>query len=262
MSGRNVLGRGAGGDRTLHIDDACERAMLKKLEALAPEPWSLVSEEAGLVERQGTACRVLVDPLDGSLNAKRGLAPFGASIAVAHGESLADVSVGYVEDYTRPWRFAAVRGAGAVVSGRHGKSTAVDHSTEDRPDVVEVMLLELGSPSRYEFAVEELALLASEEHESDLRIRQVGSLALSLCYVAAGLADVLVALVRSRAVDIAAGLLILVEAGGGAAPLGRLDLWDAPLDLERRSAFVAWRPGLDASKMQERVGKLYQKLAL
>jgi len=261
-SGRTVLGQGAGGDRTLGIDDACEKVMLRKLEALAPEPWALLSEEAGLIEKPEAICRLLVDPLDGSLNAKRGLTPFGASIAVAYGDKLADVSVGYVEDYTRPWRFVAVRGAGAVVSDRHGDARVAGLARENSPSTVEVILLEIGSPHQCRFAVNNLALLAGAGELGDMRIRQIGSLALSLCCLAAGLADVLVAAVRSRTVDVAAGLLVLEEAGGGAAALGEFDLWSAPLDLERRSAFVAWRPGLDAAEMNERVSRLSKKLAV
>ncbi len=50
-------------------------------------------------------------------------------------------------------------------------------------------------------------------------MRQIGSIALSLCYLAIGAADVLVAAVQARSVDLAAGFLILREAGGGVAAL-------------------------------------------
>jgi fructose-1,6-bisphosphatase/inositol monophosphatase family enzyme len=91
-----------------------------------------------------------------------------------------------------------------------------------------------------------------------MRVRQIGSLALSLCHVATGAADVLLSPVPSRAVDIAAGLLILVEAGGGFAGLDGGDMRRQPLDLERRTPFVAWRRGLDGdvvtARARERFG--------
>ena len=93
-----------------------------------------------------------------------------------------------------------------------------------------------------------------------MRIRQIGSLALSLCSVAVGVADILVAAVRSRSVDFAAGLLILREAGGDAATLSGVDLWTQPLDLEKRSAFVAWRAGLDGDEVRARARQLGRKL--
>ncbi len=113
-AGREVLGQGAGGDRTLEIDRACETAMHEVLAAEAPVPYRLVSEESGMSGAADALWRVVVDPVDGSLNAKRGLEPFCASIAVADGSSIRDVKVAYIEDYMRPHAFAAVKGMGLV----------------------------------------------------------------------------------------------------------------------------------------------------
>jgi myo-inositol-1(or 4)-monophosphatase len=197
---------------------------------------------------------VVVDPLDGSLNAKRGLEPFGSSIAVARGATLADVTVGCIEDYTRPRCFAAVKGAGLLPAG-----TAPD-SQRFENDLVEVVLLEAGRPDRHHFEYHDLSAMGAVGRSRDMRIRQIGSLALSLCYVATGVADILVAAVRSRSVDLAAGLLILTEAGGGAATLTQQDLFAQPLDLEKRCAFVAWRAGLDKAEIVPRARELGRTL--
>ena len=84
-AGRESLGVGAGGDDTLEIDQACEVAIRQVLAEEAPAPYRLVSEEAGIVGPAEAPWTVVVDPVDGSLNAKHGLQPFGASIAIAHG---------------------------------------------------------------------------------------------------------------------------------------------------------------------------------
>ena len=55
--------------------------------------------------------------------------------------------------------------------------------------------------------------------------------------------------IARMAVDIAGGLLMVLESGGGAASLDGSDLWSQPLDLERRTPFVAWRRGLDAERV-------------
>ena len=267
--GRVALARGAGGDRTLEIDRACESAMIEVLEKEAPAPWSLVSEELGIVGPEDAPWRVVIDPLDGSLNAKHGLEPFGSSIAVAKGPTLADVTVGYIEDYTRPRCFAAVKGAGLVAAGGPppgGATAAADAppATLDarrfESDLVEVVFLEAGTPDRHSFDYHDLAAVGTLGQKGDMRIRQIGSLALSLCLVAVGVADVLVARVRSRSVDVAAGLLILAEAGGGAVALTPEELMAQPLDLEKRSAFVAWRAGLDESEMVSRSSELRKTL--
>ena len=80
-------------------------------------------------------------------------------------------------------------------------------------------------------------------------MRQIGSLALALCHLASGTGDVLFAPVPSRSVDIAGGLLMVAESGGGAASLDGSDFWAQPLDLQKRAPFVAWRRGIDAERL-------------
>jgi myo-inositol-1(or 4)-monophosphatase len=251
--GRAVLGRGAGGDFTVELDRVAEAAILAVLRDRAPAPFHAISEEAGSDASRmgmlpevgsGPAWRVIIDPVDGSLNAKRGLEPCCAAIAVADGAELAQVRVGAVFDYSRGHVFAAVRGAGVQTSRRiEGLSS---------PAPVEILLLEAGKPDRHSFMYRDLALLAGPMGSAELRVRQIGSLALSLCQVASGAADILLCPVASRSVDIAAGLLILEEAGGGYAGLDAGNMRGQPLDLERRAPFVAWRRGLDGAVITDR----------
>src|SRR5436190_22527130 len=81
-------GRGEGGDMALVIDRAAEDAIFAELEALGL-PLTAISEERGQVELGGGGpVHVVIDPVDGSLNAKRGL-PFACvSIAVASGPTM------------------------------------------------------------------------------------------------------------------------------------------------------------------------------
>ena len=268
-TGRVELGRGAGGDRTLELDRACEAAILQQLREEAPFAYSLVSEEAGVSGPEDAPWRVVVDPLDGSLNAKRGLEPFAASIAVADGATLGDVRIAYVEDYTRPRVFSAVRGEGLLSPGPGGaaggaEGAAIGGSSfggcRCETDLVEIVLFEAGRPDRHHFRYHDLSAMGAVGCTRDMRIRQIGSLALSLCYVALGVADMLVAAVGSRSVDLAAGVLILREAGGGAVTLTGEDILQQPLDLERRSPFVAWRAGLDEDEILYRSRQLRREL--
>ena len=266
--GRVGLGRGAGGDETLQLDLACESAIREALAAAAPEPFVLVSEEAGIVGSEDCPVRVVVDPLDGSLNAKRGLETFCASIAIAEGRTLGDTTVAYIEDYTRPRAFAAIKGSGLLQAAPAGSPAgalgawqpAVSDEQRFKSDLVEIVLLEASRPDRHHFEYHDLSAMGAIGRSKDLRIRQLGSLALSLCYVAVGIADMLVAAVHSRSVDIAAGLLILSEAGGGAAPLTDGDLLAQELDLGRRLGFVAWRAGLHPDEIIARTRELGRTL--
>ncbi len=260
-AGRVALGRGEGGDVTVEIDRAAEVAMLEVLAAKAPEPFDLFSEEAG---ERGTLdgrapWRVMVDPVDGSLNAKRGLDPYCAALAVADGHELADVRIGVVADYSRGGRYIAVRGAGAVSNRRiEGYSS---------PDTVELILTEMGRPEYAVFSFRQMGVLAGWPSDvswdtrpaglQDYRVRQIGSLALSLCQTAFAVGDIVLCPAPARSVDIAAGLLVLRERGGGAASLDGQELWAQPLDLERRTPFLGWRPGLDGSRVLERGRRLW-----
>ena len=89
-------GRGEGGDMALVIDRAAEDAIFAELEALGV-PLTAVSEERGEVAIAGGGpVRVVIDPVDGSLNAKRGAAVRVRLDRGGVGPRMADVEVGYV----------------------------------------------------------------------------------------------------------------------------------------------------------------------
>src|SRR4051812_32964569 len=109
--------RGEGGDMTLAIDGAVEDAVFAELESLGVGLYA-VSEERGLVEIAGGGpVRVVIDPIDGSLNAKRQLPFYSLSIAVADGDDMASVSFGYVTNFPTGEEWWASRGGGAFFDG-------------------------------------------------------------------------------------------------------------------------------------------------
>src|SRR5919206_3363187 len=79
--------RGEGGDLTLVIDAAAEDAVFSELERLhaGGARFTAVAEERGFVDFGDPDVRVVIDPIDGSMNAKRGLTHHALSIAVADG---------------------------------------------------------------------------------------------------------------------------------------------------------------------------------
>src|SRR5207342_741189 len=79
------------------------------------EGTTIVSEEVGIVGDGPT--RIVVDPIDGSLNAKRGIPFFSISIAVAEGDTMDDVVFAYVHDFGSGEEWTAARGAGARLNG-------------------------------------------------------------------------------------------------------------------------------------------------
>lgn len=223
-------GQGEGGDTTLAIDKAAEDAIFLELEAAAV-PLTAVSEERGeVVIAGGGEVRVVIDPVDGSLNAKRGL-PFACvSIAVASGPRMDQVQVGWVGELDPPRDWWAVRGGGAWRDGvRLAQLT---------PGPLEVLGLETARPELVVANAEALAGIGAG------RLRALGSVAASMCLVAAGRLDAMLSLREVRSVDVAAAQLLVREVGGTVALPGG----DA-LDLEMRSRVIAARDGELAERL-------------
>src|SRR2546423_13159024 len=80
-------GRGSGGDRTLVIDRSAEDLVLAELEGVKAQGhrFLALSEERGEIDYGDPEVLVIIDPIDGSLNAKRGVPHHALSIAVADG---------------------------------------------------------------------------------------------------------------------------------------------------------------------------------
>jgi myo-inositol-1(or 4)-monophosphatase len=220
-------GVGEGGDRTLVIDRECEDAVFAELEALAGEgaAFTAISEERGEVAFAGGGeARVVIDPIDGSLNARRTLPAHSLSLAVSSGPSMADVEFGYVYDFGAGEEFAAGQGEGATLNG---EPIAVSEDGER----LELLGVEAASPGRLRPLLEAL-------DGSVYRIRVVGSIAIAAAYVAAGRLDGMAGSRPCRSVDAAAAQLIVREAGGLVA-FADSPLDAAGLDLEARYTMLA-----------------------
>jgi myo-inositol-1(or 4)-monophosphatase len=224
-----VLRAGEGGDDTTAID-AAEDAVVARLEQASVDGL-LVSEELG--ERMlgaGGPLRVVVDPIDGSVNAKRGVPFFALSIAVAEGATMDDVTFGFVHDFGTGEEWVARRGGGVQLNG-------VPLPGVRPKDTIELLDFEGTTTAIIAQATPHLVGVAD-------RLRVMGSLALSLCHLAAGRVDAVCSLKPARSIDIAAAQLAVRECGLAidlfeAPPFGA-----APLDLGQRSRLVA--AGTDA----------------
>ena len=229
--------RGEGGDRTLVIDEGAEEAVFAQLDALhaAGHRFTAVSEERGEVDYGGAGgdgVRVVIDPIDGSLNAKRLLPHYALSIAVADGPTMADVAFAYVFDFGAGEEWTATRGGGAQLDG-----DALDPSLPEQRAAdgrLELLGIEQADPRCVALAMEELQSVTR-------RLRVVGAIAVTLCQVAAARLDGMASLLNCRAVDAAAAQLIVREAGGFVAFPRCEEPLSAPLDVAARSPVVAAR---------------------
>lgn len=222
-------GRGEGGDETTEIDAAAERAVVARLEVLHGEgvDFTLVSEELG--ERRfgspADGLLIVVDPIDGSANAKRGIPYFALSIAVAEGSAMRDVVFGYVADLGTGEEWTARRDEGAYLDAR-----PLEGPGPKSP--MEMLAFEATTTDRVADQAPGMAGLSE-------RLRVMGSLALSLCHLAAGRVDGVCSLKPCRSVDVAAAQLLVRERGLALELPEDPPFEAAPLDLVGRSRVVA-----------------------
>ncbi len=172
------------------------------------------------------------------MNAKRGLRNFCLSIAVAEGTTMGDVVFGYVHDFGTGEEWTAAKGGGAQLDGRTLGAV--------RPkETVEILAMEGTLAASVADHAEALVGYAQ-------RFRITGSLALSLCQLAAGRVDAVCSLREVRSVDTAAAQLLVREVG---LSIGFADAgpWDgAPLDTRPHGVLVA----APTEELRDRLGEI------
>jgi myo-inositol-1(or 4)-monophosphatase len=201
-AGGEQLGLGAGGDRTVELDRRAEVEALEELGALAGrgERFSVLSEEAGLVDMGAPFPRVLLDPVDGSRNAKRGIPVVGMMLTLTDGPTLAEARLGFALNIVSGERWHAIRGGGFFRQGQ--RIAPARHSPEGR---IGILSLETSTRS---------FLAAGALIEESGRLRMLGSAALALAHTASGGIDVHCTPTPHRVFDMTAGVLMIEEVGG------------------------------------------------
>jgi myo-inositol-1(or 4)-monophosphatase len=188
-------------DIVTEADVAAESVVMAEILAGCPDAW-IISEEAHS-HREADPDRPTwyIDPLDGTTNFARGFPSFSVSIAMARGGRL---ECGAVYDPLHDHLFWAERGQGAWLNDRPLR-------VSDRDALAEAILL-LDWPRDQEIRQWSARALTTLVPLTEA-VRSTGSAALSLCYLAAGWAD-LYFQYTLKSWDVAAGILLIEEAGG------------------------------------------------
>ena len=195
------------GDLVTEADSASQRLIAAALLAEFPD-HTILAEEDGLVADPANPWRWIVDPLDGTINFAHGFPFWSVSIAL---ENAGELVVGVVHNPVLGQTFAAARGAGATCDGRPIHVSGADSLRSS--------LISTGFPTAFAAdSPRQLALLdrlATGTHS----IRRTGSAALNLAHVAAGHFEVFYG-TSIHPWDVAAGVVLVVEAGGRVSGLG------------------------------------------
>jgi len=211
------------------VDLAADAACLDVLYAAG---YRVLSEESGITGPPGSSSApiVVVDPLDGSTNASRGVPWYASALCLVDDDGPA---VGVVVNHATRERFVGVRGAGAERDG-----TPIHPS--DVTDIGQALLGVSGLPS---------------EHYGWMQFRALGASAPDICAVACGVTDAWCDMIDGGhgVWDYLASVLILDEAGGASTEVFGREL--CTLDHgARRSPAVAATPQLLAAVLQHRRG--------
>ena len=186
-------------DLVTEVDERAEGVIGEVLREAFPG-YGMLAEEGGRRLGEGDS-RWIVDPLDGTTNYAHGLPIFAVSIAL---ERAGEVILGVVHDPMREETYVAERGGGATLNGEPLRVSDTDEPIR--------AFLVTGFP--YDRADMWAAVeLFGRLTELTQDVRRLGAAALDLCYVAAGRLDAYYEK-GLHAWDVAAGSLILKEAGG------------------------------------------------
>jgi myo-inositol-1(or 4)-monophosphatase len=220
------FGRGAGGDISRRIDVLAEKTVLDYLREINYS-CVVLGEECGRVEiSKNPNGFIIMDAVDGSTNAVRGI-PFSCcSLAFATNNKLSSVTDAVIIDLYTGDLYAASKGKGAFLNG----TTIHVHTEKPLYFVVGLDISGISPDSLQRL----LPIISASNH-----IRHFGAVALELAIFARGMVDLFVDIRdKLRVTDIAAGYLIAMEAGGLVVDKNGKHL-DSDLNHDARISFIA-----------------------
>jgi myo-inositol-1(or 4)-monophosphatase len=239
--------KGAGGDITTKIDLIAEKCVIDRLTKENIEVH-LVSEYFG-DKNNYQKCNdyIIMDPVDGSLNANRGIPYCCISIAHANGPNTINIMEGVILNLYTKDIYWAIKGKGAYFNDDPISVSKLDDI--DRA----VMGVALNDSEPLSRTVQRCKPLIDEVY----KIRVMGSIALELCEIADGSFDFFMDIRGTvRIVDIAASIIIIQEAGGDIFSSEGVSL-NLPLTIKSKTTIIASNPYL-TDDIKKRLPELNQ----
>ena len=220
------FGRGAGGDISRNIDIVAEKTVLDYLKEINFE-CIVLGEECGRVELSNNSKGyVIMDAIDGSANAVRGVPFFCSSLAFATENKLSSITDGVITDLTNGGMYWASKDKGAFFNKQQIK-------VQQKEPIYKIVGINTSGAST-ELMQQMFPIFQNHNHT-----RHFGANALEMALFARGLMDVFVDFRNKiRIQDIAAGCIIVKEAGGLLLDAD-LNPLDADLSYETRVSFIA-----------------------
>lgn len=252
LSAKEFLKIGASGDKTYPIDQKAEEIIFEELNTYYRRGgrFTLISEEYGFKDFGDIRRKILIDPVDGSNNARMGIPFYSTSIALVEGDILKETRIGYVINLVNGEEFWAIEGKGAFMSDYHSREHKKINASPETE--INLVLYEAASPSRDLLKI--IPLLKRSN-----RTRCLGSTALDLSYLAKGACSLLIIPFPSRSFDYAAGWIILKEAGGIITDLDGNDIGGTSIGVEKTVSLVASPNKYIHKKTLDIIGRSFER---
>jgi len=220
------FGVGAGGDISRNIDIVAEKTVLDYLREINFE-CIVLGEECGRVElSKNPKGFVIMDAIDGSANSVRGVPFFCSSLAFASDNKLSSITDGVITNLSNGEMYWATKDEGAFLDGSK-------IHVHDKEPIYKIVGINTSG------ATPELMKKLHPIFEQHNHTRHFGANALEMAMFARGLMDIFIDLRKKiRIQDIAAGYLIVKEAGGLLLD-EKFESLDADLSYETRVSFIA-----------------------
>jgi len=189
------------GDFVTNCDKKVEKILINELQIARPN-YSILSEEIGEINND-SACKWIIDPIDGTANFLHGIPHFAISVGL---EENNEIIAGIIYDPIKDEMFIAEKGNGSYLNNQRMRVSS-------RSQLKDCVVFTGGPRQNVENKNTVLKEYNNFSSEVDTPIRKMGSAALDMAYVAAGRCDGY----WQRNLnywDVAAGIIIVKEAGG------------------------------------------------
>ncbi len=189
------------GDFVTSADKRTEKILIEELQKAHPE-YGIVTEETGIINKSNNKNRWIIDPIDGTFNFMNGVPQFAISVGY---EEESEIKCGVIFNPILNEMFCAEKGNGAYLN-----NSRIRVSNKNR---IKDALVVTGGPKGASKIKDQIFSEYISVSKNVSNVRKFGSAALDVAYVACGRFDAY----WQREInywDIAAGIVILKEAGG------------------------------------------------
>ena len=189
------------GDFVTSADKRTEKILIEELQKAHPE-YGIITEETGIINKSNTKNRWIIDPIDGTFNFMNGIPQFAISVGY---EEENEIKCGVIFNPIMNEMFCAEKGNGAYLN-----NSRIRVSNKNK---IKDALIVTGGPKGASKIKDKIFSEYINVSNNVANVRKFGSAALDVAYVACGRFDGY----WQRELnywDIAAGIIILKEAGG------------------------------------------------